>query len=97
MIQRHSIILWKNAYEKSKSFEDIAKESFELLKLLQKYPVNFQPIYLSEKIKKESVLFDWNFNNFKLLLEKSVNREGQTVFYDLGYTDPITDCNGVCY
>lgn len=86
MIQRHSIILWKNAYEKSKSFEDIAKESFELLKLLQKYPVNFQPIYLSEKIKKESVLFDWNFNNFKLLLEKSVNKEGQTVFYDLGYT-----------
>ncbi len=86
MTQRHSIILWKKAYDKSNSFEEIAKDAFELLKLLKKFPVNFQPTYLSEKSKKESILFDWNFDNFKLLLEKGVNSEGQIVFYDLGYT-----------
>ena len=35
MIQRHSIILWRREEEKSKSFDEIAEETFQVLNIFK--------------------------------------------------------------
>jgi len=52
MIQRHSIILWKKAEKKDKSFEKIARETYEALNLLQDCPQELRPNYLTARTKK---------------------------------------------
>lgn len=85
MIQRHSIILWKKAEKKDKSFEEIAKEAYEVLNLLQDCPQELRPNYLTAKTKKDIRQFDWNYENFSSALKKRVNKEGEIIFEDMGY------------
>ena len=86
MIQRHSIILWKKADRKNKSFEEISKEAYEVLNIFQNYPKELRPNYLTAKSKKEVKEFEWNFQNFVDLLKKGINKEGDLLFEDLGYS-----------
>ena len=86
MMQRHSIILWKNAEKKDKDFEEIAKETYEVLKQFQEYPQELRPNYLTAKTKKDIKEFDWNYENFRSLLKKGINKEGENIFEDLGYS-----------
>lgn len=86
MIQRHSIILWKKAEKKDKDFEEIAKETYEVLKLFQECPQELRPNYLTAKTKKDIKEFDWNYENFRSMLKKGINKEGENIFEDLGYS-----------
>ena len=86
MIQRHSIILWRREEEKSKSFDEIAEETFQVLNIFQEYPIELRPNYLSSTSKKNIELFNWNIEEFKEALKKGVNREGREIFDELGYT-----------
>lgn len=85
MTQSHSIVLWKNAESEDKPFDEIAAETFALLSELKKYPKNFQPNFLPGNTRKDVRPFDWDIEHFRLLLEKGMNKEGGTVFRDLGY------------
>lgn len=86
MIQRHSIILWKKADEREKSFEAIAEEAFAVLNTFSHYPDEFKLKFLPANSEKEVKEFAWNYNNFKELLKSGVNKEGNTCFEDLGYS-----------
>ena len=86
MIQRHSIILWKKAEKKDKDFEEIAKETYEVLKQFQECPQELRPNYLTAKTKKDIKEFDWNYENFRSMLKKGINKEGENIFEDLGYS-----------
>lgn len=86
MIQRHSIILWKKAEKKDKNFEKIAKETYEVLKLFQYCPQELRPNYLTGKTKKDIKEFDWSYENFRSMLKKGINKEGENIFEDLGYS-----------
>ena len=86
MIQRHSIILWKKAEKKDKSFEEIAKETYEVLNLLQDCPQELRPNYLTAETKKDIRKFDWNYESFSSTLKKRANKEDEIIFEDIGYT-----------
>lgn len=86
MTQRHSIILWKKAEEKDRGFEEIARETYEVLGLFQCYPQELRPNYLTGKTEKDIKEFDWNYENFRDVLKKGVNKEGKSIFEDLGYS-----------
>lgn len=86
MIQRHSIILWKKAEKVDKSFEEIARGTYEILNLFQDCPWELRPNYLTAKTKKDIKEFDWNYENFNSMLKRGVNKEGKNVFEDLGYS-----------
>jgi hypothetical protein len=86
MVQRHSIILWKKAEHKDKKYEEISKEAYNILSLFQDYPQELKPNYLSVKSKKDAKEFAWNYENFNSVLKKGINREGENIFEDLGYS-----------
>lgn len=86
MIQRHSIIFWRKAEKEDKSFEDISKEVYEVLNIFQSFPQELRPNYLTAKTKKDIKEFEWNYNNFSEHLEKGINKEGEVVYKDLGYS-----------
>lgn len=86
MVQRHSFILWKKAESKEKSFEEISKEAYDSFIIFQDYPRELKPNYLTVNVKKGAKEFDWNYENFKRILNKGINREDKNVFADLGYS-----------
>ena len=43
MIQRHSILLWKKAEKIDKDFDEIARETYEILMVFQQYPEEIRP------------------------------------------------------
>lgn len=86
MIQRHSIILWKKAEKKDKDFGEIAKETYDVLKLFQDCPQELRPNYFTAKTKKDIKEFDWNYESFKSMLKMGINKEGENIFEDLGYS-----------
>ena len=86
MIQRHSIILWRKAEREDKSFEEISKEAYEVLELFQRYPQELRPNYLTAKIKKDIKEFEWNYKNFSNQLKRGINKEGEVIFNELGYS-----------
>ena len=53
MIQRHSIILWKQAEEEDKGFEQISQEAYDVMTIFQDYPLELRPNYLTAKSKKD--------------------------------------------
>ena len=85
MIQRHSIILWRKADREDKSFEEIARETYNVLNVFQNYPQELRPNYLTAKTKKDTKEFEWNYENFCSTLSKGINKEGKRVFENLGY------------
>lgn len=86
MIQRHSIILWRKAEKEDKSFEEISKETYEVLNVFQHCSQELRPNYLPGKTKKDIKEFDWNYENFSEQLKKGVNKENEVVFKELGYS-----------
>lgn len=54
MVQRHSIILWKKAEKEDKKFEEIAKETYEVLKLFQEYPQELRGYFGNNRYGKNS-------------------------------------------
>ena len=86
MIQSYSIILWKKAEKENKTFAEISKEAYEVLKLFQDYPNMLRPNYLTAKSKKEIKEFNWNYENFSKELRKGINKDGKMVLEDLGYS-----------
>ena len=86
MIQRHSILLWKKAEKIDKDFDEIARETYEILMVFQQYPEEIRPNFLSGKTKATAQKFNWIYENFRTVLRHGVNREDATVFEDLGYS-----------
>lgn len=86
MVQEQTIILWKKADEEDRSFEEIALEIFEVLSLLQNCPENLRPNYLTVSSLNNAVKFTWSLQNFMDSLKEGVNREGDRVFEELGYS-----------
>lgn len=84
MIQKHSIILWKKAGEKT--IEEISDYGYRVLDILQEYPIDFRPNYLTALSKNEIKKIEWNRYNFTNELMKGVNKEGGMIFNDLGYS-----------
>ena len=86
MIQKHSIILWRKPDQPHASIRQIAEHAYKTLCVFQAYPFEFRPNYLTANSKKECITFDWDIQSFIGLLEKNINREGDQIFTDLGYT-----------
>ena len=83
MLQRHSIILWKKAEKKDKSFEEISNEAYRVLDLFQDMPCELRPNYLTANTRKGIKEFDWNFENFTNILRAGINKEGKNIFESL--------------
>lgn len=99
MLQRHAIILWKKAESEDRNFEDFSKEAYDTLNIFQDYPQELRPNYLTVTSKKDIREFDWNYEQFYRVLKKGVNREGEAVFEELGYSISFfssTDENASC-
>ncbi|MBD5509006.1 MAG: hypothetical protein HDR05_13440 [Lachnospiraceae bacterium] len=86
MRQRHSIILWKKAEREDKNFEELAKEAYDVFNIFQNYPQELRPHYLTVKSLKDVKRFEWDYENFSSELKQGINREGATVFEELGYS-----------
>lgn len=84
MIQVHSMILWANA--KNEDFKTSVDCAYALIMALKEFGTELSPNYLTAKRKKEAKLFDYNYETLEELLRKGVNKEGKTVFADLGYS-----------
>ncbi len=66
MIQKHSIILWKKAGEKT--FEEISDYGYRVLDILQEYPIDFRPNYLTALSKNEIK----NLNGIEIILQMNL-------------------------
>lgn len=84
MLQRHSLILWANAA--NEDFQVSLNKAHDLLLALKEFGPELSPNYITAKKKKEAPNFDWSLETLQELLKKGVNKEGKTVFPDLGYS-----------
>lgn len=84
MFQRHSIILWADAVKED--FQQSLNKAYKLLLALKEFGPELSPNYLTAIKKKEAKKFDLSIETLEELLKKSVNKEGNTVFPDLGYS-----------
>ena len=66
MIQKHSIILWKKTGEKT--FEEISDYGYRVLDILQEYPIDFRPNYLTALSKNEIK----NLNGIEIILQMNL-------------------------
>lgn len=86
-MQRLSLILWKKAENEVKEFDIIAKEAYGTLSILQKYPEQLRPNFLTSWHKSKAVRVEWNFENFYDWLKSGiVNKIGKKTSPDLGYS-----------
>ncbi len=83
MIQEHSIILWADAVKED--FHQSLNKAYKLLLALKEFGPELSPNYITAKRKKEAKKFDLSLDILKEQLKKGVNKEGNTVFPDLGY------------
>ncbi len=84
MIQRHAILLWKKAEREDKNFEEISKETYEILNLFQDYPRELQPYYLTVKSNKDIKKFNWSYENFSRYDQRSVRKTCAGLYAILG-------------
>lgn len=83
MIQRHSLILWAKAA--NEDFQVSLNKAYDLLLVLKEFGPELSPNYITAKRKRDSQRFDWNIKTIQELLQKGINKEGKTIFPDLGY------------
>lgn len=86
MIQAHTLILWRKPERQTKSFEIIAKETYELFSIFKDFPQELKPNYLTCRSKKRAREFEWSLQNFTKTLQRGVNKERGKEFVDLGYS-----------
>ncbi|KAF5028239.1 hypothetical protein [Sedimentibacter saalensis] len=84
MLQVHSIILWANA--KNDEFKTSVDRAYALIMALKEFGTELSPNYLTAKRKKDAKPFDYTYETLEELIRKGVNKEGKTVFADLGYS-----------
>lgn len=83
MLQRHSLVLWANAV--NEDFQVSLNKAHDLLLALREFGPELSPNYITAKRKKDAPNFDWSLETLQELLKKGINKEGKTVFPDLGY------------
>lgn len=86
MEQSYKIIMWRKCEADDIGFDDIAKRAYETIMVSQIWASKYQPNYKTVRSLKDAKLFDWSYENFYDTLKAGVNREGQTIFQDLGYS-----------
>lgn len=84
--QTWTVILWRKPEEQDKPFEIIAQEAYDTLNVLQEYPQDIRPNYLSATKKSLTRQIEWEKNVFFELLRKNVSKRGKEEFAELGYT-----------
>ena len=84
MLQTHSMILW--AKPRKEDFNLSVDKAYSILKTLEEFGTELNPKYLKARRKKDAKVYDGTYETLKELLRKGVNKEGQTVFLDLGYS-----------
>jgi len=82
MIQTYSLLLWSEPTESN--LDEMIEISFSLLSALKQYGHELSPKYLTARKKSEAKEFVLNRGNLKELIERSINKEGEKVFLDLG-------------
>jgi len=82
MIQRYTMLFWKNPCESS--LEEIVDTSYNLLNLLKQFDTALSPKYLTAYNKGDIREFVFTRSNLFDLLEKSTNKEGNNTYLDLG-------------
>lgn len=83
MLQTYSMILWSKA--KYEDFNITIDKSYRLLTTFKEYGPELSPNYLPAYLKKESKIFNLNYENLEELLKRRVNKKGNVIFSDLGY------------
>ena len=83
MIQKHSIILWKNAENSTTTFEEISRQTFVFIENLKKIS-QFSCLYINKAANIYEELPN-TFDSFCSLLKSNVNQENGQIFEDLGY------------
>ena len=81
MIQTYDMIFWARPHELD--IDEMTDVSYRILKELEGYGEELAPKYLPGKKKADTKEFNLERENVKELLEKNVNKEGDTVFLDL--------------
>ncbi len=84
MLQVHSMLLWANA--KNEEFKTSVDRAYALIMALKEFGTELSPNYLTAKRKKDAKVFDYTYEMLEDLIRKGVNKEGKTVFADLGYS-----------
>ncbi len=83
MIQKHAIVLWKDAENAATTFKETASQTFDFVENLRKIS-RFSRLYINKTPAIYEELPD-TFDSFRNLLESNVNQENGQKFEDLGY------------
>jgi hypothetical protein len=78
------MILWANA--KNEEFRTSVDHAYALIMALKEFGTELSPNYLRAKRKKDAKAFDYSYETLEELISKGTNKEGGTVFSDLGYS-----------
>lgn len=84
MIPVHSMILW--AKPREEPFEETVNKTYSILNILKEFGPELSPNFLPAYSKKNVKPFDGSIVTLEELIKKGINKEGKTVFPDLGYT-----------
>lgn len=83
MISVHSMIL--RAKPREELFEETVNKTYSILNVLKEFGPELSPNFLPAYSKKNVKPFDGSITTLEELIRKGINKEGKTVFPDLGY------------
>lgn len=83
MIPVHHLALW--AKPEKEPFEETVNKSYRLLEILKEFGPELSPNFLPAWSKKNVKPFDGSITALEELIRKGINKEGKTVFPELGY------------
>lgn len=79
------MLLWRNSEKPEISFDEVAERAYSTMELFNALLPKYRPNFLTVWRKKDAKKLNWNYSDFKHILSRHVNREGQTIFPELGY------------
>ena len=84
IMQLHKMIFWGKP--KKESFKEISQRAYQVIQLLDSFGEDLKPKYFTAFKKSEAEQYDGTYNTLYSHLKRGVNREGNVVYEDLGYS-----------
>jgi hypothetical protein len=78
------MILW--AEPRDEEFDTIIRRAFDTMQALKEFGTEISPNFLTAKRKIDAKPFEWSFKTFEEAVKNGLNKDGENVFPDLGYS-----------
>lgn len=83
MVQRHSIILWKEP--ETRDFSVYTEEAYQTLEVLMKHNKLCYPTYETGIKKKEAKPIDWEYSKFCEIVMKNATKDSDELGYNVSF------------